>query len=125
MNGLEESLHELINMLVQYEVTIEKSAPLVLVGEPSTSKAKGKVAGREKRKKDEMSSIAVSTPSAPVTPLSGVKERGRGFVSQEFRMMFIVERRAIGRGNVLVSSPIMDKMIIKNETYRPGRSNLF
>ncbi|KAL0458360.1 UNVERIFIED_CONTAM: hypothetical protein Slati_0463200 [Sesamum latifolium] len=30
MNGLEESLHELINMLVQYETTIEKSVPSVL-----------------------------------------------------------------------------------------------
>ncbi|KAL0295009.1 UNVERIFIED_CONTAM: hypothetical protein Sangu_3206500 [Sesamum angustifolium] len=44
MNGLEKSLHELINMLVQYDVTIEKSALSVLVGEASASKAKGKVA---------------------------------------------------------------------------------
>ncbi|KAL0411623.1 UNVERIFIED_CONTAM: hypothetical protein Slati_3752000 [Sesamum latifolium] len=42
MNGLEKSLHELIDILVQYEATIEKSAPSVLVGEASTSKAKGK-----------------------------------------------------------------------------------
>ncbi|KAL0406052.1 UNVERIFIED_CONTAM: hypothetical protein Slati_3919100 [Sesamum latifolium] len=42
MNGLDKDLHELINMLVQYEATIEKSAPSVLVGEASTSKAKGK-----------------------------------------------------------------------------------
>ncbi|KAL0293705.1 UNVERIFIED_CONTAM: hypothetical protein Scaly_3136200 [Sesamum calycinum] len=69
MNGLEKSLHELINMLVQYEATIEKSAPSVLVGEVSTSKAKGKDAGREKRKKDETSSTAASTSSVPVTPL--------------------------------------------------------
>ncbi|KAL0427759.1 UNVERIFIED_CONTAM: hypothetical protein Slati_2950700 [Sesamum latifolium] len=74
MNGLEESLHELINMFVQYEATIEKSAPLVLVGEASTSKAKGKVVGREKRKKDETSSTTTSTLSAPVTPLG----RGKG-----------------------------------------------
>ncbi|KAK4382239.1 hypothetical protein Sango_2891800 [Sesamum angolense] len=33
MNGLEKSLHELINILVQYEEMIEKSAPLVLVGD--------------------------------------------------------------------------------------------
>ncbi|KAL0446096.1 UNVERIFIED_CONTAM: hypothetical protein Slati_1737500 [Sesamum latifolium] len=56
MNGLEESLHESINMLVQYETKIEKSAPSVLVGEASTSKAKGKIARREERKKDETSS---------------------------------------------------------------------
>ncbi|KAL0413339.1 UNVERIFIED_CONTAM: hypothetical protein Sradi_1535600 [Sesamum radiatum] len=49
MNRLEKSLHELINVLVQYKATIEKSAPSVLVGEASTSKTKGKVAGREKR----------------------------------------------------------------------------
>ncbi|KAL0305127.1 UNVERIFIED_CONTAM: hypothetical protein Sangu_3050000 [Sesamum angustifolium] len=61
---------------------IEKSVPSVLVGEVSTSKAKGKVAGREKRKKDETSSTVASTSSDPIIPLGGVKERGRGFVSQ-------------------------------------------
>ncbi|KAL0290633.1 UNVERIFIED_CONTAM: hypothetical protein Sradi_7046300 [Sesamum radiatum] len=69
----EEILHELINILVKYEATIEKSAPTVLVGEASTSKAKGKVAEREKRKKGETSSIAASTLSAPITPLGGGK----------------------------------------------------
>ncbi|KAL0420357.1 UNVERIFIED_CONTAM: hypothetical protein Slati_3058600 [Sesamum latifolium] len=53
---LEESLHELIDMFVQYKVTIEKSAPWVLVGEASTSKVKGKVARRKERKKDKTSS---------------------------------------------------------------------
>ncbi|KAL0445323.1 UNVERIFIED_CONTAM: hypothetical protein Slati_2255000 [Sesamum latifolium] len=71
MNGLEQSLHELINILVQYEATIEKSASSVLVGKASTSKAKGKVARREKMKKDEMYSTVASTSSAPVTPLGG------------------------------------------------------
>ncbi|KAL0292246.1 UNVERIFIED_CONTAM: hypothetical protein Sangu_3255900 [Sesamum angustifolium] len=52
---------------------IEKSAPTVLVGEASTSKAKGKVARREKRKKGETSSTVASTSSAPVTPLGGGK----------------------------------------------------
>ncbi|KAL0294765.1 UNVERIFIED_CONTAM: hypothetical protein Sangu_3211500 [Sesamum angustifolium] len=73
ISGLEKSFHELINMLVQYEGTIEKSTPPVLVGEASTSKAKGKVAGREKRKKDETSSTTASTSSAPVTLLGGGK----------------------------------------------------
>ncbi|KAL0287855.1 UNVERIFIED_CONTAM: hypothetical protein Sradi_7115900 [Sesamum radiatum] len=73
MNGLEKKIHVLINMLIQYEVTIEKSAPSVLVGEASTSKAKGMIFGRHKRKKDEMSSTATSTSSAPVTPLGGIK----------------------------------------------------
>ncbi|KAL0305168.1 UNVERIFIED_CONTAM: hypothetical protein Sangu_3047400 [Sesamum angustifolium] len=73
MNGLEKNLHELINMLVQYEATTEKSALSVLVGDASTSKAKGKVAGRKKRKKDKTSCTATSTSSVPVTPLGGGK----------------------------------------------------
>ncbi|KAL0325235.1 UNVERIFIED_CONTAM: hypothetical protein Sradi_5092800 [Sesamum radiatum] len=59
--------------LVKYEATIEKSAPTVLVGKASTSKAKGKVVGREKRKKGEMFSNTTSTSSVPVTPLGGGK----------------------------------------------------
>ncbi|KAL0298107.1 UNVERIFIED_CONTAM: hypothetical protein Sangu_3160700 [Sesamum angustifolium] len=87
-------------MLVQYEARIEKSAPSVLVGEASTFKVKGKVAGREKRKKDETSSIAASTSSVPITPLGGGKGKGRGFVSQRFRMMFlsIVEKGRLEEG---------------------------
>ncbi|KAL0344386.1 UNVERIFIED_CONTAM: hypothetical protein Sangu_1326000 [Sesamum angustifolium] len=73
MNGLEENLHELIDVLVKYETTIEKSASTVLMGEASTSKAKGKVARREKRKKGETSSTAASTLSAPITPPGGGK----------------------------------------------------
>ncbi|KAL0293319.1 UNVERIFIED_CONTAM: hypothetical protein Sradi_6944000 [Sesamum radiatum] len=51
MNGIEKSTNELINMLVQYEATTKKSEPLVLVGEASTSKEKGKGpdAGRGRR----------------------------------------------------------------------------
>ncbi|KAL0288689.1 UNVERIFIED_CONTAM: hypothetical protein Sradi_7092400 [Sesamum radiatum] len=57
MNGLEKSIHELINMLVQYETTTHKSEPSVLVGEASTSKAKGKGpdAGRGKRVRERRS----------------------------------------------------------------------
>ncbi|KAK4391532.1 hypothetical protein Sango_1931000 [Sesamum angolense] len=74
MNGLEKSFHELINMLVHYEAKIEKSALSVLVRETSTSKAKGKVVERDKRKKDEMSSTIASTLSTAVTQL----ERDKG-----------------------------------------------
>ncbi|KAL0427347.1 UNVERIFIED_CONTAM: hypothetical protein Slati_2909500 [Sesamum latifolium] len=42
MNGLEKFIHELINMLVQYEAMTHKSELTVLVGEALTSKAKGK-----------------------------------------------------------------------------------
>ncbi|KAL0292212.1 UNVERIFIED_CONTAM: hypothetical protein Sangu_2530000 [Sesamum angustifolium] len=45
VNGLEKSINELINMLVQYEAMTQKSAPAVLVEEASTSKAKGKRVG--------------------------------------------------------------------------------
>ncbi|KAL0448990.1 UNVERIFIED_CONTAM: hypothetical protein Slati_1455400 [Sesamum latifolium] len=41
MNGLEKSIHELINMLVQYEATTHKSEPAVL------GKGKGKVGGSQ------------------------------------------------------------------------------
>ncbi|KAL0317419.1 UNVERIFIED_CONTAM: hypothetical protein Sangu_2156200 [Sesamum angustifolium] len=111
MNDLEKSLHELINMLVQYEAKIEKSTSSVLVGEASTSKAKGKIVEREKRKKNETSITAASTSSAPITPLGGIKDRGRGFISQGFQMMFasITERRAIRRGIVLSTFPMKVK----------------
>ncbi|KAL2248125.1 UNVERIFIED_CONTAM: hypothetical protein Sindi_2664800 [Sesamum indicum] len=51
MNGLEKSIHKLINMLVQYEAMTHKSMSAVLVREASTSKAKGKRVERWKRKK--------------------------------------------------------------------------
>ncbi|KAL0329220.1 UNVERIFIED_CONTAM: hypothetical protein Sradi_4908700 [Sesamum radiatum] len=46
MNGLDKSINEFINMLIQYEATIKKSTLSVLIGEASTSKAKGKRVGR-------------------------------------------------------------------------------
>ncbi|KAL2235342.1 UNVERIFIED_CONTAM: hypothetical protein Sindi_1266400 [Sesamum indicum] len=42
MNRLEKSIHQLINILVQYEAMTHKSTSAVLVGEASTCKAKGK-----------------------------------------------------------------------------------
>ncbi|KAL2226363.1 UNVERIFIED_CONTAM: hypothetical protein Sindi_1995000, partial [Sesamum indicum] len=56
MNGHDKDLHELINMLVQYEARIEKFTPSVLVGEASTSEAKGKGARQWKRKKGKTES---------------------------------------------------------------------
>ncbi|KAL0405845.1 UNVERIFIED_CONTAM: hypothetical protein Slati_3898400 [Sesamum latifolium] len=57
MNGLEKSIHELINMLVQYEATTHKCEPTVLVGEASTSKAKGKGVRRWKKKKGKGTAV--------------------------------------------------------------------
>ncbi|KAL2226498.1 UNVERIFIED_CONTAM: hypothetical protein Sindi_2008500 [Sesamum indicum] len=61
MNRLDKDIHELINMLVQYEATIEKPASSVLVREASTSEAKGKGAGRWGRKKGKTESAIAST----------------------------------------------------------------
>ncbi|KAL0355496.1 UNVERIFIED_CONTAM: hypothetical protein Sradi_3996500 [Sesamum radiatum] len=70
MNGLEKSIHELINMLVQYEETTYKFEPTVLVGEASTSKAKGKGARRWKWKKGKGTAVTAtaSTGGAPPAP---------------------------------------------------------
>ncbi|KAL0416400.1 UNVERIFIED_CONTAM: hypothetical protein Slati_3471900 [Sesamum latifolium] len=79
MNGLEKSINELINMLVQYEITTHKSAPAVLVGEASTSKAKGKRVGHWKRKKGKEKVIAAiaSTEGAPTALVGKGKGQGR------------------------------------------------
>ncbi|KAL0451308.1 UNVERIFIED_CONTAM: hypothetical protein Slati_1108900 [Sesamum latifolium] len=78
MNGLEKFIHELINMLVQYEATTHKSALAVLVEEASTSKAKGKKAGRWKRNKDKGKTV-VATASADGAP-AAPKGKGKGKV---------------------------------------------
>ncbi|KAL0434383.1 UNVERIFIED_CONTAM: hypothetical protein Slati_2772600 [Sesamum latifolium] len=79
MNGLEKSIHELINMLVQYEATTHKSEPAVLVGEASTSKAKGKGARRWKRKKGKGTAIT-ATASTGGAPPAAPKRKGKGKV---------------------------------------------
>ncbi|KAL0458376.1 UNVERIFIED_CONTAM: hypothetical protein Slati_0464800 [Sesamum latifolium] len=72
MNGLEKFIYELINMLIRYEPMTKKSAPSVLVGEASTSKAKGKMVESWKRKKGKGNAKAIvivaSARSAPVAP---------------------------------------------------------
>ncbi|KAL0302271.1 UNVERIFIED_CONTAM: hypothetical protein Sangu_3110000 [Sesamum angustifolium] len=107
MNGLEKSINELINMLVQYEVTIKKSAPPVLIGEASTSKAKGKRAGRWKRKKDKAKAktvvVAKDAKSALIAPV-GMGKGKRGWVLSSSRGQTIsapiAVRKGIGRGIV-------------------------
>ncbi|KAL0401990.1 UNVERIFIED_CONTAM: hypothetical protein Slati_4228900 [Sesamum latifolium] len=76
MNGLEKSIHELINMLVQYEATTRKFEPSVLVGEASTSKAKGKGARRWKRKKGKRT--AVTATAAPGCSSYCPEGKGKG-----------------------------------------------
>ncbi|KAL0337648.1 UNVERIFIED_CONTAM: Retrovirus-related Pol polyprotein from transposon RE2, partial [Sesamum calycinum] len=78
MNGLEKSIHELINILVQYEATTHKSAPVVLVGKASTSKAKDKDAGRWKKKeKGKVTTATASAEGAPATASGKGKGKGR------------------------------------------------
>ncbi|KAK4400642.1 hypothetical protein Sango_1170300 [Sesamum angolense] len=77
MNGFETSIHKLINMLVQYEAMTHKLAPVVLVGDDSTSKAKGKRVGRWKRKKGKgkVFTATASASDAPTSPIG--KENGK------------------------------------------------
>ncbi|KAL0409624.1 UNVERIFIED_CONTAM: hypothetical protein Sradi_1896800 [Sesamum radiatum] len=78
MNKFEKSIRELINMLVQYEATTFKSEPAVLVGEASTSKAKGKGARRWKRKKGKGTTVkaTASTGGAPAALMG----KGKGMI---------------------------------------------
>ncbi|KAL0445796.1 UNVERIFIED_CONTAM: hypothetical protein Slati_1707500 [Sesamum latifolium] len=81
MNGLEKSIHELINMLVQYEATTRKFEPSVLVGEASTSKAKGKGARRWKRKKGKGTAVShcQHRGCSSYCPEGKGQRKGRGF----------------------------------------------
>ncbi|KAL0361990.1 UNVERIFIED_CONTAM: hypothetical protein Scaly_1154200 [Sesamum calycinum] len=104
MNGLEKSINELINILVQYEATIKKSASSVLVGETSTSKVKGKRVGRCKRKKDKAKAktviVAKDAKSAPVAPVEWARERGRWVLTSSQGQTIsatIAVRKGIGR----------------------------
>ncbi|KAL0329203.1 UNVERIFIED_CONTAM: hypothetical protein Sradi_4907000 [Sesamum radiatum] len=89
MNGLEKSINELINMLVQYEAMIKKSVPSVLIGVALTSKAKGKRAGRWKMKKGKAKAktvvIAKDAKSAPVAPAGMGKGKKRMGTQQQSR----------------------------------------
>ncbi|KAL0286066.1 UNVERIFIED_CONTAM: Transposon Ty2-B Gag-Pol polyprotein [Sesamum radiatum] len=79
MNGLEKSIHELINMLVQYEATTRKSEPSVLVGEALTSKAKDKGTRRWKRKKGKGTAVTATARTEGALPVAP-KGKGKGKV---------------------------------------------
>ncbi|KAL0284641.1 UNVERIFIED_CONTAM: Transposon Ty1-ML2 Gag-Pol polyprotein [Sesamum radiatum] len=108
MNGLEKSIHELINMLVQYEATTHKYEPSVFVGEASTSKAKGKGTRRWKRKKEKGMAITAtaSIGGAPPTAPKG-KSKGKVRGSQQSRANDVCIHcygKGTGRGSVHNSS---------------------
>ncbi|KAK4384551.1 Retrovirus-related Pol polyprotein from transposon TNT 1-94 [Sesamum angolense] len=89
MNGLEKSINELINMLVQDEAMIKKSASSVLIWEASTSKAKGKRVGSWKRKKGKAKAktviVAKHTKSAPIALVGMGKGKRRMGTQQQSR----------------------------------------
>ncbi|KAL0308859.1 UNVERIFIED_CONTAM: hypothetical protein Sradi_5828200 [Sesamum radiatum] len=92
MNGLENSINELINILVQYKDMSKKSTPSPLVGEASTSKAK-----------------------------EWARERGRWVLSSSRGQMIsapIAVRKDIGRGIVLHSSQARSNWIITAQDKR-------
>ncbi|KAL0293993.1 UNVERIFIED_CONTAM: Retrovirus-related Pol polyprotein from transposon RE2 [Sesamum radiatum] len=93
INGLEKSIHELINMLVQYEATTRKSEPSVLIGEASTSKAKGKGTRCWKRKKGKGTAVTAtaSTGGAPPTALKG-KGKGKVGGSHQLKANDVLQR---------------------------------
>ncbi|KAL0455651.1 UNVERIFIED_CONTAM: hypothetical protein Slati_0904300 [Sesamum latifolium] len=85
LNGLEKSIHELINTLVQYEATTHKSEP----------------AGKE-----TAVTATASTGGAPAAPTGNGKGKV-GVLSGRGQMMCacIAMERGIGRGSVHNSSP--------------------
>ncbi|KAL0395401.1 UNVERIFIED_CONTAM: hypothetical protein Slati_4506300, partial [Sesamum latifolium] len=106
MDGIEKSIHELINMLVQYEAMTHKSEPAVLVGEASTSKAKGKGARRWKSKKGKGTTVTI-TASTGGAPVADRRARGRlRVLSGQGQMMCacIAKKMGIGRESVHNSS---------------------
>ncbi|KAL0413375.1 UNVERIFIED_CONTAM: hypothetical protein Sradi_1539200 [Sesamum radiatum] len=118
MNRLDKDLHELINMLVQYETTIEKFAPSVFGRKlrPQKQKAKGLDAGGGRRVRQNQLLQALRALLLP--RWAWANERGRRFDSHGFQKMFalIVVKRGIGRGSVLNSSLI--KVVYKSRRLR-------
>ncbi|KAL0310151.1 UNVERIFIED_CONTAM: hypothetical protein Sangu_2458500 [Sesamum angustifolium] len=108
MNGLEKSINELINMLVQYEATIKKSMLSVLIGEASTSKAKGKTAGRWKRRSWEwarerrgwvLSNSRGQTISTPIAVRMGIR---RGIVPIYLQIKVLQRSRKLSKDEVVL-----------------------
>ncbi|KAL0413221.1 UNVERIFIED_CONTAM: hypothetical protein Sradi_1523800 [Sesamum radiatum] len=78
MNELKKSINDLINMIVQYKVTIKKSAPSALVREASTFEAKGKKAGCWNKKKGKAKAKAFFAPTSANNTLVTPKGIGKG-----------------------------------------------
>ncbi|KAL0362041.1 UNVERIFIED_CONTAM: Retrovirus-related Pol polyprotein from transposon TNT 1-94 [Sesamum calycinum] len=120
-SGLEKSINELINMLVQYEATIKKFAPSVLVGEASTSKLKGKKVGRWKRKKGKAKAktviVANDAKSAPVAPVGICKGKRKMGSQQQSRANDICthwREKGHWKRDCLHLSPNQDVFVVVN-----------
>ncbi|KAL0294058.1 UNVERIFIED_CONTAM: hypothetical protein Sradi_6905100 [Sesamum radiatum] len=77
MNRLEKSIHELINILVQYDATTHKSELVVLVVETSTSKVKRKGARCWKRKKGKGTAVTGTASTGGALAAPTVKGKGK------------------------------------------------
>ncbi|KAL0325348.1 UNVERIFIED_CONTAM: hypothetical protein Sradi_5104100 [Sesamum radiatum] len=74
INGLEKSISELINILVQFEATVKRSEHAVMLGEASTSK-KGKKAQRWKTKRSNAKGPVPASKSIVKAPTVGKGKR--------------------------------------------------
>ncbi|KAL0430458.1 UNVERIFIED_CONTAM: Copia protein [Sesamum radiatum] len=98
-------------MLVQYETTTHKFEPAVLVGEASTSKAKGKGARRWKRKNDKGTAVT-ATASTRGFPPAAPKRKGKGKVGGSQRskandVCMHCQGKGLEKGSVYNSSPTL------------------
>ncbi|KAL0287600.1 UNVERIFIED_CONTAM: hypothetical protein Sradi_7120700 [Sesamum radiatum] len=107
MKELEKTIHELIDMLVQYEAMTHKSAPTVLIGEASTSKTKSKSAGHWKRRRvrERLSQLLLRRGRPCCSKGKGKREGWRFNSQRQMISACIVKERGIGRGSVHNSSP--------------------
>ncbi|KAL0315060.1 UNVERIFIED_CONTAM: Retrovirus-related Pol polyprotein from transposon TNT 1-94 [Sesamum calycinum] len=120
MNGLEKSINDLIDMLVQYKATINKSAPSVLIREASTSKWEW---ARE-RGGWVLSSSQEQTISAPIAVRKGIRrgivpiylpvkvlQRSRKLTKDEAVLRLgdskAVTAKAVGIINLVISDRVM------------------
>ncbi|KAL0394591.1 UNVERIFIED_CONTAM: hypothetical protein Slati_4425300 [Sesamum latifolium] len=117
MNRLDKSIHELINMLVQYEATTHKSEPAVLVGEASTSKVKDKRVGRWKRKKGKGQAVA-ATAGAGGAP-AALTGKGKGKVLERSRKLSKDEMiLRLGDGKAVAAKAVGSLSLVISDQYK-------
>ncbi|KAL0287798.1 UNVERIFIED_CONTAM: hypothetical protein Sradi_7116300, partial [Sesamum radiatum] len=108
MNGLEKSIHELINMLVQYEATTHKSEPAGVVGEASTPRRRqGRQTLKEERQGNGRSQPLLAPEVLLILPRRESAKGRLGVLSDRRQMMcaYIAMKRGIGTESVHNSSP--------------------